>query len=115
MVGLASANGVRWVSLIEPHIEDDIIRAQMFATGGYAGIASGHHDITRSWEGKALALAAGRDPFALVLAGCLRAAPLMLSEPDEALGCIYSMRSMPPTGARPRCAASFGCGRTPRV
>ena len=83
MVGLASANGVRWVSLIEPHIEDDIIRAQMFATGGYAGIASGQHDITRSWERKALAFA-GRDPFALVLAGCLRAAPLMLGEPDEA-------------------------------
>ena len=84
MVGLASANGVRWVTMIEPHVDDDIVRAQMFATGGYAGIGSGQHDITRSWERKALTLAAGRDPFALVLAGCLRAAPLMLGEPDEA-------------------------------
>jgi hypothetical protein len=84
--GVQAGAGLRWFETIEPHIDDPELRAVLLATGGFVAIGAGEPDVTRRWEREALELghAEERAPYAVALAGCLRAAPLILTEPEAA-------------------------------
>lgn len=84
--GTQAGGGLRWFETIEPHIDDPALRAVLLATGGFVAIGAGEPAVTRRWEREALDIADddGRAPYAAALAGCIRAAPLILTEPEEA-------------------------------
>ena len=84
--GIQAGGGLRWFGTIEPHIDDPALRAVLLATGGYVAIGAGEPEMTRRWEREALDLGHDdqRAPYAVALAGCLRAAPLILTQPEEA-------------------------------
>jgi predicted ATPase/class 3 adenylate cyclase len=84
--GTQAGGGLRWFQTIETHLDDPALHAVLLATGGFVAIGAGEPDVTRRWEREALDIAHddGRAPYAVALAGCIRAAPLILTEPQEA-------------------------------
>ena len=91
--GLQSRNGVEWVQVIEAHLDDPVVRGRLLAIGGYAAIAAGRHDLTRSWERQAFDATIGHDHFAAVLAGSLCAAGLIIPDPEQARHYLLAARS----------------------
>jgi|SRR5215217_4354154 len=83
---MQAGGGLRWFETIEPHVDDPALHAVLLTTGGFVAIGAGEPDVTRRWEREALDIAHddGRAPYAVALAGCIRAAPLILTEPEEA-------------------------------
>jgi hypothetical protein len=84
--GTQAGGSLRWFETIEPHIEDPALKAVLLATGGFVAIGAGEPVVTRRWERDALDIAHddGGAPYAVALAGCIRAAPLILTGPEEA-------------------------------
>ena len=81
--GIASAQGVRWTSLLLEHELDDSVRARLLVSGAFAAISAGSHHLVEGWSEEAAALSRDREPAVESIAATGQATPLMLRSPGQ--------------------------------
>ena len=92
VAGIASAQAVRWTSMLLQLDLDDVVRARLLMSGAFAAVAAGTHHLVEGWSGEAAALARDRDPLVEAIASTWQATPLMLRSPERVPGLLARAR-----------------------
>ncbi len=80
---IASAQGVRWTSLLIGHQLEAGLRARVLLSGSLAAVAAGDHHLVEGWAEEAAALSRDREPIVESIASTWQATPLMLRTPGR--------------------------------
>ena len=95
LLGMGSAQALRWVSSVLQQNVDDATRARVLVSGARAAVCVGAHDKIVPWSEEAARLSRQGEPIVFAIASMFHSTPLMDRQPERA-------GRAPPHGSRCR-------------